>query len=71
MAREDLVLSIEALAALVNDAFPALPPAWLARGLDTYEQSFLSAARYQALELVESLLLGRVVAGDGSREHAL
>lgn len=57
--RAELLLAIEALAALVEDAYPALPLPQLARGLDTYRDSLLTPTHYKALGRVEQLVLGR------------
>jgi hypothetical protein len=72
--REELLLAIEALAALVDDAYPALPLADLARHLDTYGPSGLSADHYEALANVERSVLdgpeSLVGAGNDSLQDA-
>ena len=56
-SRRDLLLAIEALCALVDDAYPALSRAELARGLSTYGHTPLTDAHYDALAKVEQSLL--------------
>lgn len=58
-SRQDLLLAVEALCALVDDAYPAAPLADLARGLSTYGHTPLTDAHYGALAKVEQSFLNR------------
>lgn len=67
---KELLLAIEGLIALVNDAYPRLPLRDLAQGLEAYG-SPLSAAHLEALELVDRLVVHRAETLSGGDQDVL